>query len=118
MAVVRLPALLAREAGASRVEVDAATLGEALRGLPVAGLVLDEHGALRPLVHAYVDGSREHDLAVPLDPAATVILVAAVAGGAPHPEGGRRPLPLYAIATIRSIASRAFAAISSGTVTR
>ena len=57
--VVLLPVLLATEAGGrKRFEVDAATLGDALRALPVRGLVLDEHGELRPLVNVYVDGER------------------------------------------------------------
>lgn len=82
MAVVALPSLLAQEAGGvKRIEVEAATLGDALRALPVADLVLDEHGALRPLVNVYVDGERERDLAAPLAGAAAVQIVAAVAGG-------------------------------------
>jgi molybdopterin converting factor small subunit len=81
MAVVRLQSVLANEAGTRSVEVRAATLGEALSGLSVAGLVLDERGALRPLVNAYVDGERERDLTAPLSPSSVVILVAAVAGG-------------------------------------
>jgi len=81
VAVVRLQSLLAQEAGTRRIEVDAATLGEALRRLPVAGLVLDEHGAVRPLVNVFVDGEREHDLAAPLAQSSVVLLVAAVAGG-------------------------------------
>jgi len=80
MAVLRLTGLLAQEVGARRVEVDAATVGEALRSLP-GSLVLDEHGDLRPLVHVYVDGSREHDLGAPLEQGAEVILIAAIAGG-------------------------------------
>jgi len=82
VALVRLPGLLAAEAGGrSRFELDASTLGEALRALPVADLVLDDHGALRPLVNVYVDGSPERDLSAPLAPTAVVLLVAAVAGG-------------------------------------
>lgn len=82
MALVRLPGLLAAEAGGrNRFELDASTLGEALRALPVADLVLDDHGALRPLVNVYVDGSAERDLSAPLAPTAVVLLVAAVAGG-------------------------------------
>ena len=81
MAVLRLTGLLAQEVGARRLTVEAATLGAALRALPVTGLVLDEHGELRPLVHAYVDGERVRDLGTPLAPNAEVILVAAVAGG-------------------------------------
>ena len=82
MAVVRVPGLLAAEAGGRRsFEVDATSLGDALRALPAADLLFDETGALRPLIHAYVDGERERDLAAPLAPSATVLIVAAVAGG-------------------------------------
>ena len=38
-----------------------ATVGDALRALPVANLVLDERGALRPLVNVYVDGVDARD---------------------------------------------------------
>jgi hypothetical protein len=82
VAVVRVPGLLAAEVGGRRsFEVEAATLRDALRALPVADLLLDETGALRPLIHAYVDGERERDLAAPLAPSAKVLIVAAVAGG-------------------------------------
>ncbi|MBA2460955.1 MAG: MoaD/ThiS family protein [Actinobacteria bacterium] len=82
MAVVLLPGLLATEAGGQkRFELDAATLRDVLRALPVADLVLDERGEVRPLVHVYVDGERARDLAAPLEPAAEVRIVAAIAGG-------------------------------------
>jgi hypothetical protein len=64
--------------------VDAPTVGDALRALPVADLVLDECGALRPLVNVYVDGidARERDgLATELAGPETIRLVAAIAGG-------------------------------------
>ncbi len=82
MAVVLLPGLLATEAGGrKRFEVEAASLGEALRALPIRDLLLDEAGEVRPLVNVYVDGERVLDLAAPLAPAARVRIVAAVAGG-------------------------------------
>lgn len=82
MAVVLLPGLLATEAGGQqRFELDAATLLDALRALPVAALVLDERGEVRPLVHVYVDGERARDLAAALAPGARVRIVAAIAGG-------------------------------------
>src|SRR3712207_7150593 len=41
--------------------VDGATVGDALRSLPIANLVFDERGELRRLVNVYVDGrSEEH----------------------------------------------------------
>jgi sulfur-carrier protein len=80
--VVRLPALLAAQAeGRKQIEVDAATLGDTLRALPVADLLFDERGELRRLVNVYVDGEDERDLAAPLDATAEVRIVQAVAGG-------------------------------------
>ena len=83
--VVLLPSLLATEAGGrNRFELDAATVGDALRALPVANLVLDERGVLRPLVNVYVDGvdARDRDgLDTSLTGAEEIRLVAAIAGG-------------------------------------
>ena len=83
MAVVLLPSLLATEAGGqSRFELDAPTVGAALRALPVSDLLFDEHGALRSLVNVYVDGIdvRERGgLDAPAD--GEIRVVAAVAGG-------------------------------------
>jgi molybdopterin converting factor small subunit len=85
VAVVLLPSLLAAEAGGrNRFELDAATVGEALRALPVANLVLDDRGALRPLVNVYVDGVDARDregLATKLAGGEEIRLVAAIAGG-------------------------------------
>jgi molybdopterin synthase sulfur carrier subunit len=87
VALVLLPLLLAAEAGGrNRFELDAATVDEALRALPIANLVLDERGELRPLVNVYVDGvdARDRDgLATALDGPETIRLVAAIAGGSP-----------------------------------
>ena len=85
MTVVLLPSLLAAEAGGrNRFELEAETLGAALRELPVASLVLDERGDLRRLVNVYVDGvdARDRDgLATELAGNETIRLVAAIAGG-------------------------------------
>lgn len=82
MAVVLLPGLLATEAGGTkRFELDAATIGEALRALPVRDLVLDERGEVRPLVHVYVDGERSRDLEAAVGPETRIRIVAAIAGG-------------------------------------
>ena len=85
MAVVLLPAMLAAEAGGQkRFELEAATVGEALRQLPVASLLFDESGDLRRLINVYVDGvdarGRE-GLDEPLKGDAEVRVVGAVAGG-------------------------------------
>jgi molybdopterin synthase sulfur carrier subunit len=85
MVVVLLPSLLATEAGGRRrFELDAVTVGDALRALPVANLLFDEHGALRPLVNVYVDGADarwEGGVARPLAGGETLRIVQAVAGG-------------------------------------
>ncbi len=84
MAIVLLPGLLATEAGGQqRFELDAATVGDALRGLPVSDLVLDERGKVRSLVHVYVDGERARDLDAPVKPKSRIRIVAAIAGGTP-----------------------------------
>jgi sulfur carrier protein ThiS len=82
VAIVLLPGLLATEAGGrKRLEVDAATVADALRALPVADLVLDERGEVRTLVHVYVDGERAHDLSAPVGEKSRIRIVAAIAGG-------------------------------------
>jgi sulfur-carrier protein len=83
--VVVLPGILASEAGGQKqFELDAATVGEALRALPVADRVLDERGELRTLVNVYVDGTDARErggLEAPLAGGETVRLVGAIAGG-------------------------------------
>jgi molybdopterin converting factor small subunit len=84
LAVVVIPAVLAAEAGGTkRFEVDAATVGEALKGLPVADLLFD-NGELRRLINVFVDG-KDVRAARGLDEALTesseVRVVGAIAGG-------------------------------------
>lgn len=85
MVVVKLPALLAEQAGGRReFDVEAATVGDALRALPVSDLLLDERGNLRRLVNVYVDGEdarRADGLETPVGDAREVFVIAAVAGG-------------------------------------
>jgi sulfur-carrier protein len=80
-----LPSLLAEQAGGQGTfDVEAATVGEALRGLPVSDLLLDERGELRRLVNVYVDGEdarRGGGLETPLAGVQEVRVIAAVAGG-------------------------------------
>jgi molybdopterin synthase sulfur carrier subunit len=82
---VRLPSLLAEQAGGQKqFEVDGATVGDVLRALPVHDLLLDERGALRPLVNVYVEGvdARERGgLEAELEGSETIRVVAAIAGG-------------------------------------
>jgi sulfur-carrier protein len=83
--VVLLPSVLAAEAGGrNRFELDVSSVEAALRALPVANLVFDEHGDLRRLVNVYVDGVdvRERDgVATALSGDETIRLVGAIAGG-------------------------------------
>jgi molybdopterin converting factor small subunit len=85
MAVVLLPSVLAAEAGGrKKFELHAPTAGAALRALPIANLVYDEHGELRPLVNVYVDGAdvrHGSGLETPLRDDSEVRVVAAIAGG-------------------------------------
>ena len=82
---VLLPGLLADQAGGQKwFELEAPTVGAALRALPVRDLLFDERGDLRPLVNVYVDGEdvREADgVDTRLRNGATVRVVAAIAGG-------------------------------------
>jgi molybdopterin converting factor small subunit len=82
--VVVLPALLAQEARSKQFELEAATVGEALRALPVADLLFDERGELRPLVNVYVDGEDARargGVSAPLAPGQELRIIQAVAGG-------------------------------------
>jgi molybdopterin converting factor small subunit len=82
VAVVLIPSLLATQAGGqNRFEVDAATLGDALRALPVADLLFDERGDLRSLVNPFVDKQLQRDLATPVATGSQIRIVAAIAGG-------------------------------------
>ncbi len=83
--VVLLPSLLATEAGGrNRFEVEASSPREALRELPIRGLLFDEQSELRPLVNVYVDGvdvRNRGGLDEALSDGAEIRVVAAIAGG-------------------------------------
>jgi molybdopterin synthase sulfur carrier subunit len=85
VAVVLLPAVLAAEAGGQkRFELDAATVGDALRQLPVRNLLFDEAGELRRLINVFVDGVDARGgrlLEEALQADSEVRIVGAVAGG-------------------------------------
>jgi molybdopterin converting factor small subunit len=85
MAQVVLPNLLATEAGGrKRFDAEGETVADALRALPVANLLFDERGTLRPLVNVYVDGVDMREgagLETSLAGTREVRVVAAVAGG-------------------------------------
>jgi sulfur-carrier protein len=85
VAVVLLPAVLAAEAGGQkRFELQAATVGDALRQLPMRNLLFDESGELRRLINVFVDGIDARGgrlLDEPLSKDSEVRVVGAVAGG-------------------------------------
>ena len=82
MVVVLLPSLLAREAGGEgRFDLEAATVREALRGVPVRDLLFDERGELRPLVNVYLDKNQVDNLDAAITGDAEIRVVAAIAGG-------------------------------------
>ena len=82
---VLLPGLLATQAGgANTFDVEASTVGDALRALPIRDLLFDEGGNLRGLVNVYVDRQdmRIRDgLETPLQGDEELQIVAAIAGG-------------------------------------
>ena len=83
--VVLLPSILATEAGGQgRFELDAETVGDALRALPVANMLFNERGELRRLVNVYVDGADirgGEGIDTPLEGGESIRVVQAVAGG-------------------------------------
>ncbi len=80
-----MPGLLADQAnGQKEFELDAPTVGAALRALPVRDLLFDERDELRALVNVYVDGvdiRQGGSLEAELRGGETVRVVAAIAGG-------------------------------------
>ena len=82
MVIVLLPSLLAREAGGEGwFELEATTVRDALRGVPVQDLLFDDHGELRPLVNVYLDKTQVDDLDAAVTGDAEIRVVAAIAGG-------------------------------------
>jgi molybdopterin converting factor small subunit len=76
--------LAAEVGGQRRFDVEADTVGSALRSLPVANLVFDERGQLRQLVNVYVDGvdvREQEGMDTRLSGSEEIRLVAAIAGG-------------------------------------
>jgi sulfur-carrier protein len=80
-----VPSLLAAQAeGRKSFDVEARTVGEALRALPVADLLLDERGEWRRHLNVYVDGADARErggLTCPLVGAREIRIVAMVSGG-------------------------------------
>ena len=85
MVQVVIPSILAAQAeGRQRFNVEAETVGEALRALPVADLLLNERGEWSSNLHVYVDetdASERGGPACPLTGAREIRIVAALSGG-------------------------------------
>jgi hypothetical protein len=82
---VVIPNLLAAQAaGRQRFDVEAQTVGDALRALPVADLLFNEHGELAPHLNLFVDGNDARErggLACPLGGTRELRVVAMITGG-------------------------------------
>jgi molybdopterin converting factor small subunit len=82
---VVVPSLLAAQAeGRNSFDVEAQTVGDALRALPVADLVLNERGEWREHLNVYVDGTDARErggITCPLAGAREIRIVAMVSGG-------------------------------------
>jgi sulfur-carrier protein len=85
MVEVVVPSILATQAaGRKRFEVEAETVGDALRALPVADLIFDERGDLVRHLNVYVDGTDHRErggLESPVAGARELRVVAMVSGG-------------------------------------
>jgi molybdopterin converting factor small subunit len=85
MVQIALPSLLADQAEGQRLfDIEAETLGDALRALPVADLILDERGEWNRYLNIYVDGTDARERggnACPLQGARRVRIVPMVSGG-------------------------------------
>jgi sulfur-carrier protein len=85
MVAVAVPSVLAAQAGGrKRFDVDAETVGDALRALPVADLIFDERGVLAAHLNVYVDGTDHRErggLESPVAGAREIRVVAMVSGG-------------------------------------
>lgn len=85
MARVVVPSVLAAQAGGhAHFDVDAETLGEALRALPVADLLFNTRGEWSPYLNVYLDGEDARDrggLNCPLVGVREVRIVGMISGG-------------------------------------
>lgn len=89
MVRVVFPAVLQRHIACPPVEVEGATVAAALEAAfadqgPLRGYLLDEHGALRPHVTAFVDGNVVRDrvrLTDPVRPTSLIEILQALSGG-------------------------------------
>ena len=85
MVQIVVPGFLATQAdGRRRFDVEAETVGEALRALPVADLLFNERGEWSRHLNVFVDGRDARDQggpACPLAGAREVLIVATLSGG-------------------------------------
>jgi molybdopterin converting factor small subunit len=85
MVHIVVPTVLAAQAEGRRTfDVEADTVGDALRGLPVADLVFNQRGELHHHLNVYVDGMDHRErggMDSPLAGAREVRIVAMVSGG-------------------------------------
>ena len=85
MVQIVLPGVLADQAeGRARFDIEAETVGEALRALPVADLLFNERGEWNRYLNVYVDGTDARErggIACPLAGAREVRVLAHIAGG-------------------------------------
>jgi molybdopterin converting factor small subunit len=85
MVQVVLPSLLAAQAqGRRRFQVEAETVGDALRMLPVADLLFNEAGEWNRHLNVYIDGTDTRErggLTCPLHGVREVLIIAMISGG-------------------------------------
>ena len=85
MVRVIVPSILAAQAeGRQRFDVEATTVGEALRALPVADLLFNERGEWSRHLNVFVDGKDARELGgpeCPLAGAREVLVIAMLSGG-------------------------------------
>ena len=85
MVQIVVPSFLAAQAdGRRRFDVEAETVGEALRALPVADLLFNERGEWNRYLNVFVDGTDAREgggPACPLAGAREVLVIAMLAGG-------------------------------------
>ena len=85
MVQIVVPSMLAAQAGDVQCfDVEAATVGEALRALPVADLLFNERGEMSRQLNVFVDSRDARELggpACPLAGAREVLIIAMLSGG-------------------------------------
>ena len=98
MPTIHLPSQLASRAGVADVDVDAASVGDAIAALvaghpPLVGWMTDEQGRLRPHVTVFVNDARA-GLDTALAPSDRVYVVPAISGGRPEEAAGGEAVEL------------------------